>query len=450
MSASHRKTVECGSCRLPVFAECDVLVAGAGSAGIGAALAAAREGADVLLAERLPRLGGTGATVPIGAFMDTPGGRLFEEFVARMEADGSAFWRDNGRIAYYPEAFVALAVELLRKAGVRTMYDTWAEGPLSADGKTAGAAVVCKAGRGGVLARALVDATADGDLAFAMGASMAKGDPEDGRLQHVTFRWRTDGLDVASLADDELEAFRTEVRAAIERGEIVLPQGLTIPPPETFPFDKSGHLKNASMCLRGVDTTDPLAASRALDDCLLAAEQLVRFCRKLVPGAEKARIARTSLGFGIRETRRLAGRYVVTEQDVLSARKFDDGIALANFFLDVHDAPFVPYPFSMEFKDAHSPPHGEWYEIPYRALLPKETDDLLVAGRCVSSDRQAQGSLRVIPTCMFTGEAAGVAAAMAVQRGVPPGKLDGREVRNRMAELGNDFTSIDPRLAGNG
>ena len=95
--------------------------------------------------------------------------------------------------------------------------------------------------------------------------------------------------------------------------------------------------------------------------------------------------------------------------------------------MDLHDTPFgAPMPFTPEHKKANSPPAGDWYEIPYRCLVPREVEGMLVAGRCISSDREANGSLRAMPTCMFTGEAAGVAAALGLRRGVTPHELDGR------------------------
>ena len=137
---------------------------------------------------------------------------------------------------------------------------------------------------------------------------------------------------------------------------------------------------------------------------------------------------------GTRESRRIIGTYVLTKEDVLNARKFEDGISRACFFMDLHDSPpgITTSQFTKQFVKANRPPAGDWYEIPYRCLVPKSVKGFLTAGRCISSDREANGSLRVMPTCMFTGEAAGTAAAMAIAEGLLPHELDGRRVRKKM------------------
>lgn len=141
---------------------------------------------------------------------------------------------------------------------------------------------------------------------------------------------------------------------------------------------------------------------------------------------------------GIRETRRILGEYVLTKEDVLSGRKFDDGIARASYIIDLHDGIIL----TLKEMETLRPPAGDWYEIPYRCLIPRKIDNLLTSGRCISSDREANGSLRVMPTCMATGQAAGTAAALALKREVTLRQLDGRLLRKTLLEQGADLRKL--------
>ena len=138
---------------------------------------------------------------------------------------------------------------------------------------------------------------------------------------------------------------------------------------------------------------------------------------------------------GTRESRRVVGQYVLTRDDVLAGHKFDDGVVPACFYMDFHDSPpgTTVLEHSLEHKRANRAPLDDWYEIPYRCLVPRAVRGLLVAGRCISCDRWGQASMRIMPTCMWTGVAAGTAAAMAAREGVLPHELDGRDVRRAMA-----------------
>ena len=427
--------------RIPVAGEYDIVVAGGGPAGIAAAIAAAREGARTILVEQLAFPGGLAAAGLIGTFMDTPGGSIFDEIVGELTGIGAARTMPNGRIPYDYEAFKLVALDHLRKAGADVLVMTWVEGAYQPNGRPEGLIVCNKGGRSVILGRVLVDATGDGDIAASTGARFEKGHPDNGRMQHISFRYKLEGVKpgAAEVIRNDAEAMDRVMalaRRARECGELAPPANLE-PPPENFPFYDDGSLLGRQISIRNVDGTDPFAVSRTLAECALSAHQIVKFCRKNMKGFENCRLANTQALLGVRETRRIMGRYRLSADDVLAGRKFEDGIARASFFLDLHDTPFgEPMPFSKEYKKRARPPTGDWYEIPYRCLVPDGVTGLLVAGRCISSDRDANGSLRVIPTCMFTGEAAGVAAAMATADGSKVEELDGKAVRARLIECG--------------
>ena len=179
-----------------------------------------------------------------------------------------------------------------------------------------------------------------------------------------------------------------------------------------------------------------MAVSDKIAECQLIALEVVEFCRRYLPGYENCGIDRFWELLGVRESRRIVGKYTLTRDDVLAARKFDDGIAQACFFIDFHDSPpGDSIPYDIEFKRKNRPPVGDWYEIPYRSLLPEKIGGLLVAGRCISVDRSALASMRVMPSCIYTGEAAGTAAALAVSKGILPHEVSGQEIKRRVMKL---------------
>lgn len=427
---------------VPVRGDHDVVVCGGGHAGIAAAVAAARLGARTLLVERLASLGGMATGAFVSAYCDSHGGPVFDELLARMDAMGLVRRhydpeRHNppGRHGFHGEMFKALALEMVRGAGVEVLFNATVDGAFLEGGAVKGVWASCKGERIALRCRVAVDATADGDLAAAAGAEFMKGDPEDGRLQHVNFHFILEGVDTGrikqELPEDELLRL---IRQANTQGRLSPPAGVFRPRPDTFPYHPPESVfLPANWEIEKVDASDAAQVSETLAQCQLAALQVVRFCREHLPGCEHARIGRLPEMLGTRESRRIIGEYVLTKDDVLAGRKFDDGIAKAWFFCDLHDSPpGESIPFPLEFVIANRPPPGEWYEIPYRCLLPAEVRGLLVAGRCISSDRPAQGSLRIMPTCMFTGAAAGTAAALAVAGGIAPHELDARQVRARV------------------
>ena len=426
---------------LSVLGDFDVVVCGAGPAGIGAAVAAGRAGARTLLVEQLYHVGGLGTSTRVNTWCDTPGGPIFDELEARVGELGKANRRYNpnghncklGRVTLGGETVKAVALRMVREAGVQVLFGTTAAEACVDDGIVRGVVVANKGGLGLVRAKVVIDCTADADVAASAGAAFLKGDPTDGRLMHVNFMFTMGGVDGETARQEKLsdQTLAERIRAAHASGELHVPRGVFRPCADTFPY----HLPERTLCLSSweiekVDASDPVAVSDTLAECQDIALEVVEFCRRHLPGYEACEIARFWDVLGTRESRRLVGRCTVTREDVLSGRKFDDGVVRACFFIDFHDSPpGDTIPYTLEFKLRNSPPEDDWYEIPYGCLVPKEVGGLLVAGRCISADRDATASLRVMPTCMFLGQAAGTAAALAVDGGLPPSEVDGAEVR---------------------
>jgi hypothetical protein len=182
----------------------------------------------------------------------------------------------------------------------------------------------------------------------------------------------------------------------------------------------------------GVDPLDPDDLTRAEVAARAQVMQLFEFFRRDVPGFARARIAATATQIGVRESRRILGEYTLTAEDVLAARVFDDAVARSAYPIDIHNP-------SGSGTTTHRLPAGASYEIPYRCLVPVLVDDLLVAGRCISTTHEALASTRLTPTVMTLGQAAGTAAALSLREGVTPRALDPRLLRERLIRDGVDL-----------
>lgn len=440
-----------GRCRpatsLPVSSY-DVIVCGAGPAGIGAAVSAARQGARTLLIDRLALPGGVHTHAGVTDWCESSGGPVFDEILTRMNELGGVRFNFNpsrmsppGRPRLDTELFSAVALELLRGAGVDLRILTLVKEPL-VDGDTVrGVVTVDKGGCHTFTSAVVIDATADADLLAGAGGRFHVGDERDGRLQHANYRVWLEGIDGERFErekpdDDELIAM---LRKAQADGRIVPPDHLFRPPAESFPYDPvSGALKLSNWEFEHIDPLDPHALHRMFMQSVTATLQFIRFARAHLPGFEQLRIRKLPQLPGVRESRRMIGQYTLTLDDVRASRKFEDGIARAWYRISLHDSP-PGHTVAAQLR-SQRPANGDWYEVPYRCLVPEKIRGLLVVGRALSAEREAHGSARVMATCMFTGSAAGLAAAMAASQARLPHEIDGREVKAALMSQPHDGT----------
>ncbi len=422
------------SWRVPLSATCDVLVVGGGSAGCSAAVAAAEQGARVLLVERYGFLGGTGAMV-LDTFYGffTPGsverkvvGGVPDRVIDGLDRRGMVLKRPNtygagAGLTYDPETLKLVWDELMAEAGVRVLHHVTFVDALREGTRVTGAVLATKQGLRAVHAGAVVDASGDADVAARAGAPFEDAGAE-GTAQSLTATFRMIGVDVdaaRSFPKRELWALMAE---AAEHGDYVLPRREGSVHVTPFP-----HVMHTNMTrVAGVDATDPDQLSRAEVEGRAQAFEYARFLRDRVPGYERAHLGSLSVQIGVRETRRIRGEYWLTRDDVLGAATFPDAVARCGAPIEEHHAggdtrwEYVP--------------DGGTYDIPYRCLLPREVEGLVVAGRCLSASHDAHASVRSIGQCMAMGQAAGVAAAIAKDgdlRGVDVGVL-----RERLVEMG--------------
>ena len=415
---------------------CDVLIVGSGSAGSSAAISAARAGSRTMLVDRLAFMGGTSTAVldTFYAFY-TPGetprrvvGGLGWEVVQRLTAAGVAFERPNTYgagtgVTYDQETLKVVWEELASDAGVDLLLHTWATGVRVDDGRIRAVRLWNKGGERWVEAGVVIDASGDADLVALAGLEHDNA-AQQGRVQSLSTLFKLANVDVARAAAVPKAELWDRMREAAATGEYALPriEGSW----HRTPFD--GVVLIHMTRIPNVDATDPAQLTAAEVEGRRQVREYARFLRNRVPGFEASVVVATSPAIGIRESRRIHGDYVLTRDDVLSGRRFDDEIALCGAPIEDHHAGGdTAWQYVGE---------GGVYGVPYRSLLPAGIEGLLVAGRCFSSTHDAHASARSMATCMAMGQAAGTAASMAATASVTPRDVRTGALRERLAADG--------------
>ena len=412
---------------IPVCAEVDVLVCGGGPAGFCAAVAAARAGAKALLVEQTNCLGGiatAGGHNHICLFtawasdQQVVGGIPFE-MAERVVAMGYGHLSGRGSVDFELDGMKLALEQLAAEAGVTLLYHTLFADALVEDGRVIGAAIQNKSGRQAVLARCVIDATGDADVAASAGAPYEMGRPADGACQPATLMFTIGGVDWPRVCAFRKGDYKlTDVwRAAQDAGDMEPFQnqimGWWFTP--TRPDQVGVNFTH----LVGVDCTNAASITAATIEGRRQAFHMIPVFRKYVPGMERCYLVSTAALLGTRESRRIVGQVVLTDDDILRQRPWPDAVCYGSFFIDVHNCT-GPGMDGETFR----PEPGFKYPIPYRCMVPRGIANLLVAGRCISVTHRALGSTRVMPQCAALGEAAGAAAALSIQDDCPPSALD--------------------------
>lgn len=437
---------------IPVTAEPEVLVVGGGCAGVAAAVCAARRGHRTLLAEREYVLGGTATGGLVGPFMtcSDPEGKkevikgFFRELVDRLIAEGGALepmeipncegyssWHMYGHQNVTPfqqEILKIVLEELCREAGVELLYGAAACDVIrTPDGKRI-EGVCFQAKEGLVLIRAgmVIDCTGDADIAELAGCPTRKGDAETGEMQAAGLFFTVDGVDEAALEERfhergwESMRYMDEIAKAVENGEYPVPR-------RRLGAYKScdGTWKINATRIVGVDGTQSRDLTKIAVEGRRQSLAIFRFLRKYVHGFENIRLLETASVPGIRESRRIEGDFILEERSLIEGKMFPDAIAVCSNSRDTHRGLIGTYL-----------PSTTCYTLPYRILLPRKAENLLAAGRNVSCSREVLSAIRVMPPCFALGQAAGNAAALALETGVAASEIDTDELRRRLREEG--------------
>jgi len=329
-----------------------------------------------------------------------------------------------------PEALKYVAQEMVLQAGVELKLHRFFLDSLVSEAKVETLIVASKSGLEAFRPQTVIDTTGDADVAARSGAPYEQGRRQDGLLQPVSLFFRVAHVDDAAVqaymdAHPEDESFRSIVAEAMARGEFSHTKNWFT----MFRTTRPGMWWANVSRVHQVDATDAEQLTRAEIEGHRQVRYLVQFMRERLPGFERCTLVDTGTQIGVRETRRIVGAYVLTGEDVLAARRFADAVARVSFPIDIHD----PQGGGGRFE---GPREGPYYTIPYRCLVPQRVDNLLVAGRPISATHEAHGSLRVMPPCFATGQAAGTAAALALETEVLPRAVNVELLRESLVQQG--------------
>lgn len=451
--------------------EYDIAVIGGGPAGIAAAVTAARAGKKVVLFERNSFLGGSFAIglSPLG-FLAQDGRKCIagfgEEFISRLQARGQSLGtrvcpKHNSVTCVNAEGVKLLAIEMCMEAGVDVLVHCEVLDVEVVDGRIRKVTMFGKCNKIDVKAKVFIDCTGDGDVAYLAGCEYEKGQDGTGVLQPPTVMFTLEGVDRERLFD-YVEAHPEELRydrEGIFEDERYNPDYFRQDPNHVFvalqktfrelkakgelPVDREsfiyiggtnpGEVYVNSVRILNSDATDIRDLSRAELEGALQIPKLIKLLKERIPGFENCWLSSIAPSLGIRETRRFAGIRRVTGEDCVNAAVPEDTICLSGYKIDIHSGKDD----GLFFKAVEQP-----FGIPYGALVSADIDNLMFAGRCISCDAVALGSLRVIPSCLGMGQAAGVAAALCVEQGSIPAQIKPADVRCILLEQ-NAILSMD-------
>jgi len=435
------------STTIPVLGSYDVVVCGGGPSGCAAAIGAARHGAKTLVIEKDGYLGGATVSQLVCVILSTNGvdfQGVWHEYARGLRKRGGlreleGFGSGQIRGAVDPEMVKFVWDDLVTTAGAEQLLHTWNSTAIVEDGVCRGVVVETKAGRHAILASRVIDATGDGVVAASAGVPWEQGDDKGNpwamsctkmfRMGNV--RWSADHPNAAAMA-----RFDEELKAAVARGEFTSPiltqtervQNYVRGKLWQLPERRSEFGSVMSRVLK-VNPLDPFDLTRAEREGRQQAWECAEACRRFAPGFEQAYLLDTSAHIGLRSSRRIKGRAMVTARDALTFRKYPDAIARSSWDIDVWPADSYTAPAVDHGSDFYKERHrrlnaGDWFDIRYGCLIANGVDNLLVAGRCISAEHTAQSSLRIQQTCMAIGQAAGVAAALSLNADITPATLD--------------------------
>ncbi len=450
--SSPDKKITIPAKEVPVLYDADVLVAGGGLAGVCAALAAARDGARVLLLEAAGSLGGIasgGLLATFGGYYLYDGkkfvqivkglpGQILEKLYREGAAGEAVIYRKTANVPYDVSMLQRLLDQMVQDGGVKVLFHQQVRAVLTneaSDGgkkggipekQVAGLVAGGKQGDFAVSCRTLIDCTGDGDAAFFAGAKILE---EPGDYQHSSALFHLSDVDIEQAMRVSRESLTAISQRAVDRGLYDLPRvdGGIVPLPRG-----AGVRCNLTRLLwegRPVNPLDREEMSWAEMEGRRQAYLYLDFLRNQVPGYEMAKVTRLPEFPGVRESRRVKGRYVMTEDEINRGAKFPDGILCCAWPVELHAG-------SGRGTSWGQPADGDYYQVPLDCLLAEGFTNLYMAGRCLSATRGAQAAVRVCAAAMAAGEAAGLAAAMAVKRGWSTAEVDPAAVRRGLAENG--------------
>ena len=439
--------------KIPVLDECEVLVVGGGPAGLSAALSARRAGADTILLERYGCLGGVITTVGMETIawyryegtVDSQGiGVEMEKLAAKM--GGTIKWPYNDSECLDADFFKIVADYLVTEAKVRPYLHSLATEVIMEDNLIKGVITESKSGRQAILAKRVIDCTGDADIAHLAGAPYRKtaraevmgvttvfscaGVNKEKFLQYAQANpatyadWGKTWDQETTGKEDNLPSPYLEKEFVKAREMGLIPKNIDTISGSWSALSDAGEATNLNLVhMKGVDCTDVNDLTKAEMQGRREALYALAALKAVVPGFEKAKLRNFGMTLGCRDSRKIIGRYSLTENDVKNQARFEDSVGIFPEFLDGYNVLILPTT-------------GRYFQVPYGCLIPQSVDNLLVAGRCVAGDKISHCAMRNMMACTVTGQGAGVAAAVSVKEGTSTGTVDITKVQNELERQG--------------
>jgi hypothetical protein len=410
----------------------DLVVVGGGFSGVAAAVAASRDGLSVVLVEKAGSLGGAMSNCLVYPFMnfwtndpDTKERKYLScGIFTEMRKRQMLLNPEAKEFTFNPEYFKMALDELCEDAGVDILFHAALYDVTTDSKKITSIKVIAGSKNIEIEADFFIDATGDGNLFYLAGCDFALGRASDGLCQPMTTCFRMCGVDTDSLKKENpklqelYKNYKENGNIKNPREDVLMFYGIG---PGIVHFNTTRIVK--------LDPTNPFDVSKAEIEARRQIIEMIAFLKENINAFKNSDLISVASDIGVRESRKLKGLHILTEQELKNCTKFEDSIALGNYDIDIHN-PAGSGTSHYYFKD------GEYYTIPYRSLLPKEFDNMLVAGRCISATHEAQASIRIMPICACLGEAAGTAAAAAKNTGTTAHSVDIKEVQKRLKEKG--------------
>ncbi|MBE7087629.1 MAG: FAD-dependent oxidoreductase [Clostridiales bacterium] len=416
----------------------DVAVVGGGFTGVAAAIAAAREGSNVILIEKGNAFGGAAVNSLVNPFMPyttkidgevvSLSAGIFEKIAKKLTERNATLTYITGRklveYSFMEEELKFILNDMVCEAGVDVLFHAYICKAEKDGEDIKKITVATKSGLMDIEADYFIDATGDAQLSYLAGVPTVLGRESDNLCQPMTLCFRLGNVDVEKFWATKKQ-MNEEYKEALERGEFINPRenvlAVKMPVPNVLHLNTTRVVK--------LDPTNPIDVSKAEIIARKQVYEVYEFMKKHGDGLENSYLMMTAPEIGVRESRKIVGDYILTETDARNCTKFDDAIAACNYDIDIH-SPDGTGTSHYYF------PNGEYYTIPYRSLIPKTVNNLLVAGRCISSDHGAQASYRVMSTVCCIGEAAGTAIGLAVKNKVDVRSVDVKELQRIIKDNG--------------
>lgn len=412
-----------------------LIVVGGGFSGVMTAVAAARDGMEVLLVEKSGALGGAPCLNYVLPFMDyevkIDGKRkllnrgLFEEFLGRMDKYagiyGDSVIKENRRC--YNEEFLKVVLDdMTAEYGVDVLFHTTLVAAKTDGERVESITVLNVEGQSELYADYFADSTGDAMLSVLSGCSCHVGRAADSKCQPMTLCFRMGNVDVDAFYKNDHKNINALWKEKLAAGELLNPRENVL----TFRHstDSVLHLNSTRVLYSPVNALERSKAESIARKQML---ELYAFLKENAPSCKRATLLSSAPEIGVRESRMIDGLYTMTQDDIVECRKFPDAIAAGNYDIDIHspDGSGTSHYFL---------PEGEFYTVPYRSLIPQGKTNLIVAGRCISSTHEAQASYRIIPIVACIGEGAGIVVAIAAKHGLPLYDVDIAELRGQIDE----------------